>query len=732
MAVLHNLFPPIFPQKIPYFTNADDYETGTKVRWYVHFDIGDLNKIEDIKAVNGTDEQNDQDGLMGYYCQISLIDSRTNSPVLLYDTNSIRLAVPILNRVFRAGGGSDNYDANYPYYITLDHLTNSCILDQLDENVEYKLQMRFLSKDITMPSEEATTGSSTIYTESGYMEWLDYSNSYASEWSKVAIIKRIRNRRLRILDNKKLQWHDGNMKYSHDPFFWFCGILDFRNPNDADTNTELKFPNSGEFKLMILRASAENNYTQWEKYYLPSYGTQRGNFNPLSYTDEVLPHGEMRENIDRYIITLYDYQDWQDQGIENAIPLFSSGQIKPPKYNLNLIDYQIPMSFPYGTSGYMKFHYIIKIITTSGKIKIVEDNIGYIPRLITEHYITSEGTSTLSQDPYEGIDSIEYNSRDYINLDSQYSYVYIIPDKPHIIQSDNITNINQLFSLSEFNVQDYPLEGGKRLIQEDYTVDVLDLSLKNGSWYKYMLLKLSINNENYYQMDFSPLTSPTMFDFEDIILIDKEYNPLKIKLNPNISSYKYNLNQIQQTTLGNQFPFIRRNGKQFYRTFSISGLISSYMDDELGTSINGTESVFHDGDIGTIHDSMQRENGEDILPTLDLRFGSKEDLFQKEWQQYQRYEQSRPDITNRINFLYERKFRERVIDFLYNKHAKLLKSPTEGNIIVRLQDVNFTPNQSLSRGVYEFSATAIEVDKASLQNCDKIEAIKIVSQEDEG
>ena len=156
------------------------------------------------------------------------------------------------------------------------------------------------------------------------------------------------------------------------------------------------------------------------------------------------------------------------------------------------------------------------------------------------------------------------------------------------------------------------------------------------------------------------------------------------------------------------------------------------MDDELGTSINGTDSVFHDGDIGIIHDSMQRENGEDTLPTLDLRFGSKEDLFQKEWQQYQRYEQSRPDITNRINFLYERKFRERVIDFLYNKHAKLLKSPTEGNIIVRLQDVNFTPNQSLSRGVYEFSAIVIEVDEANLQNCDKIEAIKIVAQEDEG
>jgi len=53
---------------------------------------------------------------------------------------------------------------------------------------------------------------------------------------------------------------------------------------------------------------------------------------------------------------------------------------------------------------------------------------------------------------------------------------------------------------------------------------------------------------------------------------------LRIRFNPNISVLKYNTTESQQVTLGSQYPFIRKNGNTFYRTFSIGGLISSFMD----------------------------------------------------------------------------------------------------------------------------------------------------------
>jgi len=49
----------------------------------------------------------------------------------------------------------------------------------------------------------------------------------------------------------------------------------------------------------------------------------------------------------------------------------------------------------------------------------------------------------------------------------------------------------------------------------------------------------------------------------------------------------------QQTTLGSQYPFVRRNGNNYFRTFSISGLISSFMDDNGWYDPNFKDGRFH-------------------------------------------------------------------------------------------------------------------------------------------
>jgi hypothetical protein len=75
------------------------------------------------------------------------------------------------------------------------------------------------------------------------------------------------------------------------------------------------------------------------------------------------------------------------------------------------------------------------------------------------------------------------------------------------------------------------------------------------------------------------------------------------------------------------------------------------------------------------------------------------------------------DDTNDIYL--ERKFREAVIEFLYNSEVKLYRSRTEGLILVRLMNVNLTPKNELGKFIYDFSCEVIEIDDCNKENFDK-------------
>ena len=47
---------------------------------------------------------------------------------------------------------------------------------------------------------------------------------------------------------------------------------------------------------------------------------------------------------------------------------------------------------------------------------------------------------------------------------------------------------------------------------------------------------------------------------------------------------------------------------------------------------------------------------------------------------------------------------------------KLFRSTPEGNILVTLSNISFTPNQTLGRMIYDFSCTATEIGEANIQN----------------
>ena len=202
-----------------------------------------------------------------------------------------------------------------------------------------------------------------------------------------------------------------------------------------------------------------------------------------------------------------------------------------------------------------------------------------------------------------------------------------------------------------------------------------DTTIKSGVWYKYCAQKRdSLGNRGVI----TKLDEPVMIVFDHMYL-NAENEQLNIKFNPQISSFKYVVSESVTTTIGSKYPFVKRNGYTYYRQFPISGLVSCLSD-------------------------------------LDGLITTKEEIYQDTLELYNEYnEKNRITILN--DYTYERNFREKVMEFLYKDNIKLFRSPTEGNILVKITDINFTPNQTLGRMLYTFSCTANEIADFTMENC---------------
>lgn len=169
-------------------------------------------------------------------------------------------------------------------------------------------------------------------------------------------------------------------------------------------------------------------------------------------------------------------------------------------------------------------------------------------------------------------------------------------------------------------------------------------------------------------------------DFIDTLLIDvKRKKQLNITLNNKISSFKRNLLETKTDTLSGVYPRFYRNQNTKYKELPISGTISYQ-------SLLTFENEFEGLDKYNIEDGNYRRQ-DNIHPIRQTNLTNLEGQ----------------------NIYSERLFREDVLDFLQNTDKFLFKSPTEGNIVVKLMNISLTPNQQLGRMIYDFSCTAYEV-----------------------
>lgn len=201
-----------------------------------------------------------------------------------------------------------------------------------------------------------------------------------------------------------------------------------------------------------------------------------------------------------------------------------------------------------------------------------------------------------------------------------------------------------------------------------------DFTIESGVLYKY---EISYAKPSALDVLYTMISEIKIVIFDHAFLTGEGVQ-LCVKFNPNISGFKRNITDAVTTTIGSQYPYISRNNSVNYKSFSLSGTIAYEMD--LRHQFTSRSSIYGDG-----------------IQIYGSYFVN-------------RYINQRNDIIT------QRKFRELVMDYLCNDIPKLFRSSPEGNILVRITDVNLTPNQQLSRMICDFTCTATEIGECSIEN----------------
>ena len=164
---------------------------------------------------------------------------------------------------------------------------------------------------------------------------------------------------------------------------------------------------------------------------------------------------------------------------------------------------------------------------------------------------------------------------------------------------------------------------------------------------------------------------------------EKKNERLYIVYNPQLTSIKINQNTAITPTIGAKYPLYRKNAMTNYRSFSLGGLITfeSQFDERTYWDENKREFVTEN-----LRDSHLSE--EELLPNSE-KLGS--------------------DPEYDYSFELERRFREKIIEFLTDGKPKLFDSEQEGKMLVVLTDVTLSPNQQLGRKYSMISATVTEI-----------------------
>lgn len=332
----------------------------------------------------------------------------------------------------------------------------------------------------------------------------------------------------------------------------------------------------------------------------------------------------------------------------------------------------------------LTLHFVIQYVTTKG----------YIDTLTKDVKITIPDNAKLFDESFE-LKSIEAkpDSDKGVNIISvQYTGTDALAGNMQLFRKD-LTNTKGWELVYEFSTN--LINGGKDIVIEDLIAEPGKPYLYQAMFYRRYFDGATQNWITTYLKSYVEMTTPVVLVTDDIFLVTKT-GILRIAYNPELTQFKRNMVDQVSTTIGGAYPFVTRNGKQRHRTFTLGGLLS----------YNREATTFYTADIIKQQDSYGKREASSENKFADSTFTS----FVTET--------NYTGLSNSVReALYEKEFRNKAMDFLYDDHIILFKSMQEGNIIVRLTSVSMTPNAQLNRDIYSFTSQAVEVMDNSVENC---------------
>ena len=320
----------------------------------------------------------------------------------------------------------------------------------------------------------------------------------------------------------------------------------------------------------------------------------------------------------------------------------------------------------------------------SGSLKVfIQANYGSKnqKRYIMANESTLVGKSlyvALTENDTGDFSSVTYIPNDYDDDDTDDDDTLFLYNQPNIIHDlskgtqivfKRASSRNDFSTWEQIDIVTIDEDNVANLTWFDYTVEP-------GVLYKYYIIRY---NSSGGRTSYKKNQEPVMVVPEDIFL-QADGKQLRVRFDPQIDNFNIVVSQSLTETIGSKYPFISRNGNTYYKTFSLSGTITGFMN---------------------VKDNLFKASKKDL-------YGDSEEFYNNYNQQHK--------IDEYNDYIYEREFRNKVIDFLYKNNVKLFRSLTEGNILVKLMNISLTPNATLSRRIYSFSCTAYQIGECNLDN----------------
>lgn len=251
--------------------------------------------------------------------------------------------------------------------------------------------------------------------------------------------------------------------------------------------------------------------------------------------------------------------------------------------------------------------------------------------------------------------------------------------------------------------------------------------------YKYSA-QYQLTTEAFTRIVKSPdIVYPNFYD----MLLSRDGKQLAIRYKESISSLKPVVNRQKVDTLGGKYPKFVENAQMNYKQFSISGLIDAESD--------YNRKFLDDRDYTY---EYQLQDGDTILGPMNVydiemngKYEIRNDTIADEEYAYTNTNNSKKirshqntvhDLYPKDNWWWERKFREEAIKWLNDGEPKLFRSMPEGNMTVMLTDISLTPEPTLGRRLYNFSATMYEIENGySIETLESLGIINIVNEKEE-